>query len=244
MKKLTLLLVTTLLVSASSAQTIFSKPPPDLVHFDRGVTLTLLLPSFMTSPHGNMSSLLVKNGYPQLPKSSLNLGIGLAYRFNKLESGFDFTIGNQSSTNELLQSEILRRPTNATIFLQYHLFRSGYLTFFPIIGLSMSDTNVIASKQSSTNDIGILLQNPGTSVNMQHVSAGLLTGFGVASSQFWEEDPGTLRLKFGYRVPLGPGYAWESYFADITSPSPVDNLPYFLIQLEIGFSGNWNKGGF
>ncbi|MCH6197990.1 hypothetical protein MMU07_00250 [Aquiflexum sp. LQ15W] len=242
MKNIILILLAVLLNQAVSAQTIFSATPPNLEDFDRGMTLTLILPSFMTSPHSNMSSLLVQNGYPHIPRGSLNYGIGLAYRIKKFEPGFDFSVGSQTATNVVFRSEILRRPLNANIFLHYHLFRKGYFTFFPIVGLSMSDTNLIASKQSSENDIGSLLQNPGTSVNMQHFSAGLLTGFGVAVSQFWEEAPGTLRMKIAYRVPFGPGYAWESFFADIESNSPVDNFPYFSIQLEIGVMANWKKG--
>lgn len=231
-----------LMTKVSMAQTIFSAPPLNRNEdFDRGFALSLVIPSYMTSPHSNMSRLLVENGYPPIPRGSLNFGLGLVYRFKKWEPGFDVTLGNQVVTNYDQGSEILRRPLNSTIFVKYHLIRKGYFTFFPIVGLSISDTNLIASKQSSVDNVNQLLLAPGTSVNIQHLSAGLLTGVGVATSQFWEEFPGVIRLKFTYRVPFGEGYAWESLFADIESSSPLDNFPYFSIQLEIGGMMNWNK---
>jgi hypothetical protein len=223
------------------AQTVFSEPRPDKPDFDRGMSLTLVIPSFMTSPYSNMSSLLVQNGYPPIPRGSFNYGIGLAYRMKKFEIGTDFSVGNQVATNYDVRSEILRRPLTVNLFLNYHVIRKGYFTFYPILGFSMTDTNLIASKQSTVTNVNSLLQNPGTSVNIQHFSGGLLTGVGVAVSPFWEEDPGTIRLKFTYRIPFGEGYAWESFFADIESSSPLDNFPYFGIQLEIGFMGNWKK---
>jgi hypothetical protein len=242
MKATAISLLLSLLCSSVSGQNLFSDPPENWRRLDRGITLTLVIPSFMTSPYSNLSSLLVQNGYPPIPRGSLNYGIGLAYRIKRYEFGGDFSVGSQYSTNYDQRSEILRRPLNGNLFLQYHLFRKGSFTFYPILGLSITDTNLIASKQSSVTDMNSLLQNPGTSVNLQHSSGGLLTGFGVALAEHWEESTGVFRLKFAYRVPFGKGYAWESFFANIEPSSPLDNFPYFFIQFEMGVLSNWKKG--
>jgi hypothetical protein len=165
----------------------------------------------------------------------------LAYRIKRFEPGFDFSLGSQVSSNEVLNSELLRRPLNGNVFLNYHLLRKGSLTFFPFVGISISDTNLILSKQSPVNNINSLLQNPGTSVNLQHFSGGLLTGFGIALAEHWEESTGIFRLKFAYRIPFNEGYAWESNFANFNN-SPLDNFPYFFVQFEMGIMANWKKG--
>ena len=242
MKTTAICLLLYLVCSSVSGQNLFSDPPEDWRKLDRGMSLTLVIPSFMTSPYSNMSHLLVRNGYPPIPRGSLNYGLGLAYRIKKFEIGTDFSVGNQVSTNYDQRSEILRRPMTVNLFLNYHLFRKGSFTFYPILGLSMTDTNLIASKQSSVTDVNSLLESPGTSVNLQHFSGGLLTGFGVALAEHWVESTGIFRLKFAYRVPFGKGYGWESFFANIEPSSPLDNFPYFFIQFEMGVLSNWKKG--
>lgn len=242
MKATAISLLLYLLGNSVSAQGFFSDPPEDWRRLDRGMTLTLVIPSFMTSPYSNMSPLLVQNGYPPIPRGSFNYGLGLAYRIKKFEIGTDFSVGSQVSTNYDQRSEILRRPMTVNLFLNYHMFRKGSFTFYPILGFSMTDTNLIASKQSTVTNVNSLLQNPGTSVNLQHFSGGLLTGFGIALAEHWEESTGIFRLKLAYRVPFGKGYAWESFFATIEPSSPLDNFPYFFIQFEMGVLSNWKKG--
>jgi hypothetical protein len=109
-----------------------------------------------------------------------------------------------------------------------------------LVGYSFTDTNLIVSKKSSSNDLNDLLRNPGTSMNLQHLSDGVLVGFGVALAQHWVESTGTFRLKFAYRVPSG-AYPWESSFANFNN-APNDSFPYFFIQLEMGALANWKKG--
>jgi len=215
----------------------FSSRKPD---FDRGMSIYLVLPSFMFSAPGNINALLVENGYPHIPRGNLNYGLGINYRIKKFEPGLDFAVGNQMVTNRLSNSELLKRPITANIYLNYHLARYKSYTFYTLIGYSITDTNLIISKQSTTDDFSSLLQNPNTSVNLQHLSDGFLVGFGVAFAEHWMETPGTYRLKFAYRIPSG-SYPWESRFSNFGN-SPLDSFPYFFIQFEIGTLANWKKG--
>jgi hypothetical protein len=240
MKKAILTLFAIVITISAIAQAGTWQSHKDTPTFDRGMSLTLVIPSFMTSSHSNLSPLLVENGYPHIPRSSLNYGLGLTYRMKRFEPGFDFSVGNQVVSNEALNSQLLRRPLTANIFLHYHLFRKGSFTLFPLVGYSFTDTNLIVSKKSSSNDLNDLLRNPGTSMNLQHLSDGVLVGFGVALAQHWVESTGTFRLKFAYRVPSG-AYPWESSFANFNN-APNDSFPYFFIQLEMGALANWKKG--
>lgn len=241
MKNVSLTIIVFLMSICARAQSESSVSLLNVSCFDRGMTLTLMFPSYMTSPHSNLNSVLVQNGYPQISRSSVNYGMGLAYRIKRFEPGFDISMGNQIETNEATDSEILKRLLNVNVFVQYHLFREGSFTFFPLLGLSFSNINLITSKQNRGNDINSLLQNPGTSMNLQHFSRGLLTGFGLSFAEHWKKSTGILRMKFAYRISFNEGSAWESNFANINN-SPVDNFPYLFIQFEMGIMANWKKG--
>lgn len=240
MKRLILLLALLFPAIISKSQHNLWNPAHRSQDFDRGMSLSLILPSFMTSPHSNLSYLLVDNGYPHIPRGSLNYGLALTYRIKKVEFGVDGLIGNQSVYNPYLNSELLRRPLNASLYVQYHLLRKGLFTLYPLVGFSMTDTNVILSKQPTSDDLKSLLASPGTSVNIQHYSEGILVGLGVAIAEHWVETTGTFNLKFAYRIPTN-SYTWESKFVQLNNEL-TDSFPYFFVQLNIGFIGNWKKG--
>jgi len=207
--------------------------------FERGISFYLVLPSYMAAP-SNINPLLVENEFPHIPSGNLNYGMGLNYRMKKFEQGLDFSLGNQVITNPFLNSELLRRPLTGNIYLNYHLFRYRSLTFFPFVGYSITGTNLILSQQSTIDDFDQMLQDPSTTVNLRHRSDGLLVGLGVSLAEHWVPSTGTFRLKFAYRIP-GGSYPWESKFSSFNN-SPLDSFPFFFIQLEMGFSGNWKKG--
>lgn len=240
MKKTILALIALVISFSSIAQESFWNTVRDGPDLDRGFSVSLIIPSFMTSTSSNLNPLLVEYGYPYIPRGSLNYGIGISYRMKRFETGINALVGSQTVYIEPLNSQINRTPLTANIFLQYHLFRKGSFTFYPLIGISLTDTNLILSKEIEPDDIGNLLQNPGTSMNLQHFSEGILVGFGVDLAEHWVESTGLFRLKFAYRIPTG-NYPWESYFTNLGSP-PKDSFPYFSIQLEVGFPHNWNKG--
>lgn len=233
MRTLTMLLVLQMFLSQLIAQTSFLENGNDVKMFDRGASLTLIFPSFNSSGYSNLNQLVVENGYPFIPKGNLNYGIGVSYRLKRLEPGINGLIGYQSRTNEMLNSRMSRTPLTGNILLRYHLVRKGSFTFYPLIGYSFTDTNLILSKESSSNDLDNLLRNPGTSVNLWHSSEGLLVGFGADIAEHWVESSGIFRLKFAYRIPSG-SYQWESDFANLTTNLRKDSFPYFFIQLEFG----------
>jgi hypothetical protein len=239
MKKTIFYLILFLTVTSSNAQESFWSTVRDSPDFNRGFGLTLIVPSFMTSTPSNLNSLLVDSGYPFIPRGSMNYGIGISFRIKRFETGINALLGSQSVYNESLNSELKRTPLTANIFLHYHLLRKGSFTFYPLIGISLTDTNLILSKKSVSNDLGNLLQNPGTSMNLQHFSDGILVGFGVDLAEHWVETTGIFRLKFAYKIPTA-SYQWESYFANLNNP-PTDSFPYFFVQFEMGLANNWNK---
>jgi hypothetical protein len=241
LKKVYLVLALYFLVSTLRSQDFLGLPAKNGPFMDRGFGLYLVIPSFMTSPHSNLSPWLLENGYPHIPRGSLNYGLGMSFRWNRIEPNFDFSIGNQEINNPFLGSELLRRPINYNLNLNYILFRWDYLTISPFVGLGLTETNLILSKQSPEEDLISILANPGTSVNLNHISDGVLVGFSVAVQGLKQENTGIFRLKFAYRIPFNEGYAWESNFANFTR-SPLDSFPYFFIQFEMGFIANWKKG--
>ncbi|MGY6559069.1 MAG: hypothetical protein ACXIT9_07275 [Nitritalea sp.] len=240
MKKAILACLAFLISFATNAQESFWNTVRDRSDYDRGFSVSLILPSFMTSTPSNLNQLLVASGYPHILRGSLNFGLGVHYRMKRFETGINALIGSQSVSIDALNAQINRTPLTANIFLQYHLFRKGSFTFYPLVGLSLTDTRLILSKEIASDDIGNLLQNPGTSMNLQHFSEGILVGFGVDLSEHWVESTGMFRVKFAYRIPTGK-YPWESFFTDLQN-APKDSFPYFFVQLEIGFPHNWNKG--
>ncbi|PRY87613.1 hypothetical protein [Mongoliibacter ruber] len=241
MKRLLFTITLSILAFTVKGQSMFGLPAIDGPYMDRGFNLFLVLPSFMTSSHSNINRLLVENGYPYIPRGSLNYGLGMSYRWNRIEPSFDFAIGNQLRSNPALGSELLRRPINFNLNLNYILFRWDYMTIGPFVGLGLTETNLILSKPSTDNDFGSILANPSTTVNINHVSDGLLAGFSVAVQGLKQEATGIFRLKFAYRIPFNEGYTWESNFSNF-SRTPLDNFPYFFIQFEMGVGGNWKKG--
>jgi hypothetical protein len=240
MRKVLVILIATLITMKTKGQTNLLTSDQNQPHLDRGASLSLILPSFMTSSASNLNSMLVESGYPFIPRGSLNYGIGVSYRMKRFEPGINAMIGSQVVSNPILNSELKRTPLTANIFLHYHLFRKGSFTFYPLIGISLTDTNLILSKEVDSNDLGSLLQNPGTSMNLQHFSEGVLVGFGVDLAEHWVESTGLFRLKFAYRIPTD-SYSWESYYANLNN-APRDSFPYFFIQFEMGFMANWKKG--
>jgi hypothetical protein len=241
MKKAYIILALSLLVSPLQGQDFLGLPARNGPFTDRGFGLFLVLPSFMTSSPSNINRPLVENGYPYIPRGSLNFGLGISYRWNRIEPNFDFSIGNQIRENPILGSELLRRPINFNLNINYILLRWDYLTIGPFVGLGLTETNLILSKQSSDNDFISILNSPSTSVNLNHISEGMLVGFAVAVQGLKQESTGIFRLKFAYRIPFNEGYAWESNFANFNN-SPLDNFPYFFIQFEMGIMANWKKG--
>lgn len=239
MKKNIFSLLVSLITFSSIAQDTFWTTVRDGPDLDRGFSVSLIIPSFMISTPSNLSAMLAEAGYPFIPRGSLNYGIGVNYRMKRFETGINAMIGSQVISNPILNSELKRTPLTANIFLHYHLFRKGSFTFYPLIGISLTDTNLILSKKVDSNDLGSLLQYPGTSMNLQHFSEGLLVGFGVDLAEHWVESSGLFRLKFAYRIPTGH-YQWESYFTNLNNP-PKDSFPYFFAQFEMGFPYNWNK---
>jgi len=240
MKQVFTLLLFLAFAAQSKSQDFLGLPPRTDPDFDRGMSLYLVLPSFMISSPSNINMLLAENAYPHIPRGSLNYGLGLTYRMKRFEPGLDFAVGNQHVSHPYFNSELLRRPITANIYLNYHVARYKSLTFFPFIGYSVTDTNLVLSKPSTTDDFGSLLQNPDTSVNLQHLSDGFLVGFGIALAEHWVETTGTFRLKFAYRIPSG-SYPWESRFTNFNN-SPTDSFSYFFIQFEMGPLANWKKG--
>lgn len=239
MKKFMLLILTLNLGFLAKAQDLFESVQKPLEH-NRGRSLYLVMPSFMTSQESNINPILVENDFPSIPKGSLNYGIGISWRFRNFEPGMEFTVGNQIAKNKTLGSELLRRPITANIFLHYHLIHWNDISFFPILGFSITDTNLILSRQSPSDDFGTLLRNSDTSINIQHLSYGAIVGFGFEYSQKWRETSSAIRLKFAYRIPTDSGYGWESKFSGFQN-SPVDQFAYFFVQLEIGLTANWRK---
>jgi len=241
MKKIYFIIALSFLASPIQSQDFLGLPERNAPFMDRGFNLFLVLPSFMTSSPSNINRLLVENGYPYIPRGSLNYGLGMSYRWNRIEPSFDFAIGNQLRSNPVIGSELLRRPLNFNLNLNYILFRWDYLTVGPFVGLGLTETNLILSKPSTDDDFGSILANPSTTVNINHFSDGLMAGFSVAVQGLKQEATGTFRLKFAYRIPLNEGYTWESSFSNFTR-TPLDNFPYFFIQFEMGVGANWKKG--
>lgn len=223
---------------AQSFREVLERTGPD---FNRGISIYFVAPSLMISSPSNINSLLIENGYPYIPRRSLNFGLGANYRMGRFEPGFEFTIGNQSIENPFIESELNRRPLTSNIFFNYHLFRLNSFTIYPFVGYSMTNTNLILSKLSNVDDFEELIQNPGTTVNLRHNSHGPIVGIGVSLAQHWVESTGTFRLKFAYRIPTNQGSSWESKFSNFNK-TPLDSFPYFFVQLELGFLGNWSKG--
>ena len=135
MKKALLILLTLTLNLSGNSQKGFRLPEPTGHDFDRGISLFLVLPAFMTSTSSNINPLLLKNGYPAIPRSSFNYGLGLNYRIKRFEGGFDFAIGNHNRSNPSLNSEILRRSLSASFTLNNHIKLKKSFTLFPFVGL-------------------------------------------------------------------------------------------------------------
>lgn len=241
MKKSCLFLICCIWVILAFAQQGSGLPPRTGPDFDRGMSIYLVIPSFMISSPSNINSLLVESGYPYIPRGSLNYGLGMSYRIKRFEPVFDFAVGNQSVSHPALNSELLKRPLSANFYLKYHLKIWDSFSLFPFVGYSFVENNLFLSKPTEDDDFPSLLQNPSTSVNLLHLSDGILVGMGISMSQFWREATSTFRLKFAYRIPTNSGYFWESNFSNF-SKTPLDNFPYFYVQFEMGVLGNWKKG--
>jgi 16S rRNA C1402 N4-methylase RsmH len=59
---------------------------------------------------------------------------------------------------------------------------------------------LVVSKQVPGIDLNNTLANPGTSVKFQHYSDGILVDLGIAMQRLEQENSGTFRLKFAYRM--------------------------------------------
>ncbi|MGY6743979.1 MAG: hypothetical protein ACXIUQ_14665 [Cecembia sp.] len=241
MKKNCLMLLLTFLATSLCGQDFLGLPERSAPFMDRGLNLYLVIPSFMISSPSNINRFLVENGYPHIPRGSLNYGLGGSYRWNRIEVSADGAFGNQVITNPFTGSELLRRPFTGNLNLNYILFRWDYMTIGPFIGYSFTETDLIVSKFSTDDDFYSLLANPSTTVKINHLSDGIIAGFSVAVQGLRQEATGIFRLKFAYRIPFDEGLAWESNFSNFTR-TPLDNFPYFFIQFEMGVGANWKKG--
>jgi len=240
MKKIVLLLLILFMPMFSiKGQTQHWSTEKEKEIYDRGASISMILPSFMRFSLSQLNPLLSENGYPLIPQNTFNYGIGVSYRLNRFESGINSMISYQTRSNELLNSETLRKSLGGNLFLQYHLFRKGVYSFYPFIGYSATDVNLIVSKKPLSDDISNLLRNPGTSLNLSHLSEGIIFGFGVDLADHWQEAPGLLRLKMGYRISIR-SHEWESKFFQLNNP-PIDTFSGFFIQFEIGGLANWKK---
>lgn len=210
-------------------------------YYKRGLGPYLVAPSFTYTHTINLNSFLAENDFPTIPSGALNVGFGFNWRFNRLEVGPQVLLGRQSNESLNPQSKIIRRAVTANLPLLYHLWIKENYSLFGFVGFSGTESSLIASKNTGgMGTIGSILQNPNTSVELNHLSYGAIIGLGVAYQNLFKEDCAVVRLKVGFRVPPREGFEWESKYVSILN-SPIDTFPQFLIQLEIGGITNFNK---
>ncbi|MGY6523741.1 MAG: hypothetical protein ACXIUD_18570 [Mongoliitalea sp.] len=210
-------------------------------YYKRGLGPYLVAPSFTYTHTIHLNNYLTESNYPTIPSGALNVGFGFNWRFNRLEAGPQVLLGRQSNESLNPQSKIIRRAVTANLPLLYHVLIKEKYSLFGFVGFSGTESSLIASKNTgSMGTIGSILQNPNTSVELNHLSYGTLIGLGVAYQNLFKEDCAVVRLKVGFRVPPREGFEWESKYVSILN-APTDTFPQFLIQLEIGGITNFNK---
>lgn len=210
--------------------------------YERGGGIYVIVPNYTNSQNIQINSILHSNEYPMIPYGGFNYGVGLTWRLNRFELGAEAMMGNQSRTRADINSRITRNTTTVNIPLKYHLVIKEKYSVFVLSGWSGTQTNLTASKPvTNTSNINSLLLNPGTSVQLEHLSTGLLLGGGIAIHRLQQDFTGGFIVKFGYRLPFHNGFEWESRFAQFTN-SPIDNFSYFFLQFEIGIFSNYKKG--
>jgi hypothetical protein len=241
MRYISLILLVVGLGFKSQAQELTEFSPNVTKQLARGFSLYLVIPTYMSASSSNINPFLMENQYPRLPKGNFNYGLGLSYRLNKIEIGIEPILGSQSRVRQDLGSELARNSLTANIFANYYFLKKKDIDFFGLLGYSGTENNLVLSKAITATDFNGILAAPGTSVNLQHYSDGFLLGVGMAIQRQEQEDSGTFRLKFAYRIPYDNGLPWESRFANFNQ-APVDSFPYFFIQLELGFIHNYRKG--
>ena len=248
MKRISLALVgliMSLSQSPLSAQDLGDMPDNQSIITERGVSVFLLVPQFMTSSPSNLNTLLGESGYPIIPLSNFNWGLGAQYRTGQFNFGFDLSISRQRRdlfTDPDLppESRLTRSSVNVQLYSSYYVFEGKWWNLFPFVAFSSTDANLYLSKQQGSSNLNTLLSNPGTSTQLDHFSVGLVIGLGIDLQNKDLKSSAFESLKFGYRVPLEQAYPWESTFATFND-APADQFGYFIIQLALGGAFNWKK---
>jgi hypothetical protein len=213
----------------------FVPPRDDMKH---SFALYAVCPAFATAPGAAINDLLLANDYPRLPKGHFNWGIGAHYRWKRLLLGAELMASYQTRRLPEMQSQFMRSATTTNIFAGVQVYKTPWFAITPYAALSFTQASVFLSKQTGTASAPDLLAAPGNTVQLTHLSSGILLGVGMDLHHLWRKNSALMSLRMGYRVNPGDASLWESRFTTLTN-APADRFNYFFVQFNMGTI--WNR---
>ncbi|MCA4898490.1 MAG: hypothetical protein ACK5UP_16705 [Bacteroidota bacterium] len=203
----------------------------------KSITFYGIVPSFQSSQSSGLNQLLSGTGYPSIPNSQFFWGFGLTYTAKRFFVGADLSLNLQNRTND---SFSLKRQSNlTTLYFGYRVFEWGSSSLSPFVGIGLTDSRVILSRNTTSNTLNNFLTQGGNATDINHTQEVVIFGLSLDVNRIYKhESP----LFGGFRA----GYMWAPYAYEWQLPfgqlqnAPVDRLSHFFVQMRIGAMLNWN----
>lgn len=203
----------------------------------KSITFYGIVPSFQSSQSSGLNQMLAGTGYPFIPNTQFFWGFGLTYTTNRFFIGADLSLNLQTRTND---SFSLKRHSNlTTLYFGYRVFERKSTSLSPFVGIGLTDSRVILSRNTISNTLNNFLTQGGNATDINHLQEGVVFGLSIDANRIYKhEDPLFGSFRAGYMwAPYA--YEWQVPFGQLQN-APVDQLNHFFIQMRIGAMLNWS----
>lgn len=202
----------------------------------KSITFYGIVPSFQFSQSRGLNQLLSGTGYPSIPNSQFFWGFGFTYTTKRFFFGSDLSLNIQTRSNDAFS---LKRQSNlTTLYLGYRVLAWGNSSLAPFVGIGLTNSRVIMSRNTTSNNLSNFLTQGGNATDINHTQEGLIFGLSLDSNRLYKnESPLIASFRAGYMWAMYP-YEWQVPFGQLQN-APVDQLSHFFIQMRIGAMLNW-----
>jgi hypothetical protein len=187
-----------------------------------GVELTFLLGFQINNPSKLIARLKSLN-INQNSTSLLTIGVGLAFRFNKIIAGYDMTpfMSGNNSTGGYIHG-----------YLSTNVIRTNRWIFSPQLGYGAQTITVRVPTQSTSSNFNSYFTTSANQVELKHSNS--LVDFAIAL-KFIPSNRYTYvpLVRYGYRYAINEK-PWQIHNG-ISTDAPMDRNSNFYLQLMLGF---------
>lgn len=203
----------------------------------KSITFYGVVPSFQFSQSSGLNQSLSGTGYPSIPNSQFFWGFGFTYTAKRFFFGCDLSLNLQTRSNDAFS---LKRQSNLTnLQFGYRVLEWGNTSLAPFVGIGLTDSRVILSRNTTSNTLSNFLTQGGNATDINHTQEGLIFGLSLDSNRLYKnESPLIASFRVGYMWAMYP-YEWQAPFGQLQN-APVDKLSHFFIQMRIGAMLNWD----